>query len=120
MASPIQQSAARDPYQKTEKAAAPMTGAQVKGYRKLSDDEVAMMNELKSTSKAFIAQMNIVGNHVAAQKRVANITTGEEGKAEMDRLLDACPEKWMAKAITAMQEACMYGCRAIAQPSGES
>lgn len=101
----------------TEQNAAPQTGATVKGYRTLSADETAMMNELKRTSALFLAQLEIVRQSVQAQYQKAH---SGEGGAEQLRLDDAEPFRWLAMARTDMQHACMFACRAVAQPAGNS
>lgn len=101
----------------TPPASAPQTGATVKGYRTLTTDETEMMNQLKSTSAGFLAQLAVVQKAIDAQYAAAK----QSGNVfELDRLDNACPRKWLAKAITSMQEACMFGCRSVAQPSGDS
>lgn len=99
----------------TQQAAQPQTGAAIAGYRTLSDDEKAMMNQMKSTSRAFLAQLEVLQKYLDHQRREAN-----GNPQELARINDACPQKWLAKATTSMQEACMFACRAVAQPSGDS
>lgn len=98
-------------------SAVPQTGATVKGYRTLSDDEIAMMNELKKTSALFISQLEIAHRHIDSQVVSAKLDTSGE---ELARLNNAEPRRWLAMAKTDIQRACMAACRAIAQPSGDS
>lgn len=73
----------------------PLTGAEVKGYRTLSDGEIEVMNRLKAASAHFINLLE----------------TSKETGAD---------PRWCARARTAMQEACMFGCRAVAKPDDNS
>lgn len=97
--------------------AAPQSGTTVAGDRQLSADEIAMMNELSRTSALFLTQLGILEQHIQAQYTAAhsNPTSNEQSRLE-----DATPFKWLAKARTSMQEACMFARRAVAQPTGKS
>ena len=101
----------------TEQNAMPQTGSTVKGYRTLTADEIEMMNQLKRTSALFLEQLAIVRQHVQTQYKMAHAAPAGD---EQNRLDDAEPMRWLAMAKTEMQHACMFGCRAIAQPSGNS
>ena len=72
-------------------SAAPMTGEQVKGYRKLSEAEINAMNRLKTISRDFLRELQDLPE------------------------LGADP-RWLAMAKTDMQRACMAACRAVARP----
>lgn len=76
--------------------AKPQDGSTVKGYRKLSDVDVAEMNSLKEVSKKFIDTLN---------------------RLEATGRYDI---RWLRIAKTDMQTACMAACRSVAQPSDES
>lgn len=71
--------------------AAPMTGEQVKGYRKLSEAEINAMNRLKTISRDFLRELQDLPE------------TGAD-------------PRWLAMAKTDMQRACMAACRAVARP----
>lgn len=75
--------------------AKPQDGSKVKGYRTLSDADIANMNDLKAKSREFIAMLDALCSHSAADPR------------------------WCARARTAMQDACMFGCRAITKPDDD-
>lgn len=72
--------------------AKPQDGSTVKGYRTLSDDDIALMNAMKGISRQFLAALAELGKHPDSDKR------------------------WLAIARTDMQTACMAACRAIARP----
>ncbi|HEY2452891.1 MAG TPA: hypothetical protein VGI71_09760 [Scandinavium sp.] len=71
--------------------AKPQDGSTVKGYRSLTDKDIANMNRLKEISRQFLAQLSFLDN-------------GEHDG------------RWLAIAKTEMQKACMSACRAVAQP----
>lgn len=84
----------------------------IKGYRRLSDEDVALMNEAKELEQAALALVRKVKTNVFYAKNAAN---GDE----TERLRDAEPERWLAMARTDFQTATMKLCRAIAQPKSE-
>lgn len=75
--------------------AKPQDGSTVKGYRTLSDQDIANMNSLKALSRQFISHLDRLKHDSDADPR------------------------WIAQAKTSMQHACMFGCRAIAQPDDD-
>lgn len=77
-----------------ENKAQPMTGADIKGYRTLSEGDKQQMNHLKDVSRHFINLLE----------------TAKESGAD---------PRWIARARTAMQDACMFGCRAVAKPDDD-
>ena len=74
--------------------ATPMTGKEVKGYRTLTEKEIANMNRLKEISRQFLAQLEFLND-------------GENDP------------HWLAIARTDMQTACMAACRAVARPDAD-
>ena len=74
--------------------ATPMTGKEVKGYRTLTEKEIANMNRLKEISRQFLAQLEFLND-------------GENDP------------RWLAIARTDMQTACMAACRAVARPDAD-
>lgn len=76
--------------------AQPMTGADIKGYRTLNEAEKKAMNDLKETSRYFIATLD-----------------------QLPEILPEVDRRWLARARTAMQDACMFGCRAVSRPDDD-
>lgn len=74
--------------------AKPQDGSTVKGYRTLSDKEIANMNRVKEISRQFLAQLEFLNDGVNDLR-------------------------WLAIARTDMQTACMAACRAIARPDAD-
>lgn len=74
--------------------AKPQDSSTVKGYRTLTDKEIANMNRLKEISRQFLAQLEFLDD------------------GENDR-------RWLAIARTDMQTACMAACRAVARPDAD-
>ena len=75
-------------------SAKPMTGAEVKGYRTLSEKDIADMNSIKALSRQFLS-------HIERLK-----SDGADGR-------------WLAIARTDMQTACMAACRAVDRPDDD-
>ncbi|WP_147196001.1 hypothetical protein [Pantoea sp. CCBC3-3-1] len=74
--------------------AKPQDGSTVKGYRTLTAGDIEVMNRLKDVSRHFLNLLE---------------TSKETG---------ANP-RWIAMAKTEMQKACMFACRAVAQPDDD-
>lgn len=86
--------------------AKPQDGSTIKGYRKLTADDIEQMNNLKEISRHFCEQLDIERVHLSLE-------TVEAGSPEGDAL------RCLAIARTKMQEACMWACRAVAQPDAD-
>lgn len=78
--------------------AKPQDGNTVKGYRTLSPADIEMMNEIKDVSRVFLKKLDF-------------LKFTHEGDPQVMR--------WLALAKTEMQTACMYACRAVAQPDDD-
>lgn len=74
--------------------AKPQDGSAVKGYRSLTDKDIANMNRLKEISRQFIAQIEFLKG-------------------------ESTDPHWLAIAKTDMQTACMAACRAVARPDDD-
>lgn len=74
--------------------AKPQDGSTVKGYRTLTPGDIEVMNRLKDVSRHFLSLLE----------------TSKETGAD---------PRWLAMAKTQMQQACMFGCRAVAQPDDD-
>ncbi|HBS7130054.1 TPA: hypothetical protein MAO71_002098 [Klebsiella pneumoniae] len=85
--------------------AKPQDGSTVKGYRKLSEAEIEAMNRLKELSRNFIRELRGIQLDLLPQDPVLSDRTAAYRSA--------------ALATTKMQEACMWGCRAVARPDGD-
>ncbi|EAO0106716.1 hypothetical protein EU727_08665 [Salmonella enterica] len=90
--------------------AKPQDGSAVKGYRTLTADDIAQMNELKEISRDFCEKLDIERTHLSLEVVVAN---SDEAR-ERDNAL-----RCLAIARTKMQEACMWACRAVARPDAD-
>ena len=71
--------------------AKPRDGSTVKGYPTLTEGDIEQMNRLKGVSKHFLNLLD----------------TAKESDADT---------RWIGMAKTEMQKACMFACRAVAQP----
>lgn len=74
--------------------AKPQDGSTVKGYRTLTPGDIEVMNRLKDVSRHFLSLLE----------------TSKETGAD---------PRWVAMAKTQMQQACMFACRAVAQPDDD-
>lgn len=92
------------------KEAKPQDGSTVKGYRTLTADDIAQMNELKEISRDFCEKLSIERTHLYLEVVAAN---SDEARERDDAL------RCLAIARTKMQEACMWACRAVARPDGD-
>lgn len=82
----------------------------IKGYRDLSAEEIAMINEIKATGQAVQALIAKVAEHVEQQV----LTAGDAD--ELQRIQDAQPSRWTSIAKTDFQTGLMALTRAVAQP----
>lgn len=98
----------------------------ISGYRELTEEEIALMNEIKALGPVIEAVCLKVKAHVAAQRSACDFNgdtgydpTGaiQAAKAEHDRLNQAEPEKWAGWGSDGMQSSLMYLTRAVAQPT---
>ncbi|CAH3704862.1 hypothetical protein AI2796V1_1818 [Enterobacter cloacae] len=90
--------------------AKPQDGSTVKGYRTLSVDDIAQMNDLKEISRDFCEKLDLERTHLSLQVVEAN---SEEASERSEAL------RCLAIARTKMQEACMWACRAVARPDAD-
>ncbi|HIC9107610.1 TPA: DUF7681 family protein, partial [Enterobacter hormaechei] len=81
--------------------AKPQDGSTVKGYRTLSVDDIAQMNDLKEISRDFCEKLDLERTHLSLQVVEAN---SEEASERSEAL------RCLAIARTKMQEACMWAC----------
>lgn len=103
----------------------------ITGYRELSQEEIDLMNEIKSLGPLFEAVLIKVQKHLEAQqdeahgrvfdpemgRKVAYGNEAEHAKELAQRLVDATPERFAALAKTDIQTGLMYLTRAVAQPT---
>lgn len=83
----------------------------IKGYRELNQDEINLMNEIK-TKGAELGELIEKIRKVHADQRRVNADNAEE----MDRINSAEPERWASIGRTHFQEGLMALTRSVAQP----
>lgn len=97
----------------------------IKGYRDLSQEEIDLMNEIKTMGVSLMDLQGKILDHIQRQKQEAEdmATTAPPGSAEFTeataefiRLQNAEPERWAAIAKTDLQTGLMALTRAVAQP----
>ena len=84
--------------------------AKIKGYRKLSDVEIALMNRIKSLEADFTECAIDVNTHLSAQAEAANT------QAEQARIVRAGSSAWYEEAVRNVHTGLMQLIRAVAQP----
>lgn len=97
----------------------------IRGYRELSEAEIALMNKIKELGPLIEAVELQVRDHVAAQEIAAyNGKDNAQSKDEADkyqeelvRLHEASPRRFVELAKTQFQTGLMYLTRAVAQPT---
>ena len=86
----------------------------ITGYRQLSETEVATINGIKAIGTRIEAIIAEVQHQLLAQASKARVGFDH---AEMARIEQAQPARWVAIARTDFQTALMALVRAVAQPS---
>lgn len=96
----------------------------IHGYRELSAEEIALMNEIKSLGPVIETVLNKVQDHISRQQQAfmrdaqspdANVM--EAAQLEAQRINDATPSRFAALAKSDLQTGLMYLTRAVAQPT---
>lgn len=87
--------------------------AKIKGYRKLTDVEINLMNRAKSIEAEVISLFNDIQDHVEAQHEAV---MDEIESAESNRLERAWPFQWVSSGFMQVQTGLMQMIRAVAQP----
>jgi hypothetical protein len=93
-------------------AMARMDQPAITGYRKLTDEEGQLMNEVKALGKSIEGHIAMIESHLRTQEHDA-VLAGAEERLRIDM---AQPKRWVAIAKTDFQTALMALTRAIAQP----
>lgn len=86
----------------------------IKGYRDLSAEEIALMNEIKAMAVQVGELVAKVESHVHVQWDSASDNMDEE---ECTRLFDADSIGWQMRAKNDLQDGFMKLTRAVAQPT---
>jgi hypothetical protein len=91
----------------------------ITGYRELTEEDIALMNEIKAKGVELDALIKKVVERLDAQNLAAvNLSlTDDKGIDEQRRIRDAEPRRWVSIAKTHFQEGLMDLTRAVAQPS---
>lgn len=90
----------------------------IAGYRQLTSEELALINEIKAKGAELDALVVKVRQHLINQQAAARDLGGAAGQAENGRILAAEPPRWAAMGRTELQTGLMYLTRAVAQPTG--
>ncbi|QVV96896.1 hypothetical protein [Kosakonia phage Kc259] len=94
-------------------AAAPQDGTKVQGYRKLSDADIAKMNDAKAHGRALVGWIDEMTADIKASANGPAMRSAQQAAEEGQAL------RWLAIARTNAQQAVMAACRAIARPEDD-
>lgn len=94
-------------------AAAPQDGTKVQGYRKLSDADIAKMNDAKAHGRALVGWIDEMTAEIKASANGPAMRSAQQAAEEGQAL------RWLAIARTNAQQAVMAACRAIARPEDD-
>lgn len=86
----------------------------IKGYRDLSQDEIDLMNEIKSAGVLLQSIIDKVQKHIVQQ---IDQSYAEYNEVEIGRLEYADPDAWCTAAKADLQTGLMKLTRAVAQPT---
>lgn len=90
----------------------------IKGYRELSEAEIALMNRVKESGAGLQALIADLRKHAQSQYDAMSATENQEDRhAEFERLLKADPHRWLYAAEGDLQTALMKLTRSVAQPT---
>lgn len=90
----------------------------IKGYRELSQEEIDLMNKVKAHAEATKALFGEVSAHIHDQiNKANNMHEDAEREAEVRRLADADPTRWLQLGSIDLQVGFMKVVRAVAQPT---
>lgn len=89
----------------------------IKGYRELSAEEIALMNEVKEEGQRLADLLKKVEAHINTQYDACYDNELEPNEVEIDRLSNAEPFKWSEEARSDLQVGIMKLVRAVAQPT---
>lgn len=90
----------------------------ITGYRELSQEEIDLMNEIKSRGTELGSLVERLYEHAQQKISDANshgVATGDF--TEFERLTAAEPHHWVATGATNLQQGLMALTRAVAQPT---
>lgn len=93
--------------------AMPQNGSTVKGYRTLTTGDIERMNRLKEVSRHFCSLLDTEREELLAARNGPALLSDEQLRESDDAL------RSLSIARTKMQEACMWGCRAVARPDAD-
>lgn len=90
----------------------------ISGYRELEQDEIDLINEIKSHGAALNLLCERINYNLIAQGLRQEMLAKADGCAELDRCVAAQPQRWLSIGRTDIQTGLMALTRAIAQPGG--
>ncbi len=89
----------------------------IKGYRELSEEEISLMNRIKSQGPVLEELVRDIDTYLTNQALSALGDKPDEGNEELSRIDHAQPCLWMEEGRVSLQKGLMFLTRSIAQPT---
>ena len=91
----------------------------IKGYRELSQEEIDLMNRIKTNGAELMELQAELVAHIKTKRQACVMApVAVPDQDELDRMDAAEPERWAAIGKTDIQTGIMALVRAVAQPAG--
>ncbi len=90
----------------------------IKGYRELTQQEIDLMNQIKSKGAELLALQNELVERLVSLRQELVLTVGSDNADDFERYESAEPLRWAAIGKTDIQTGVMALVRAVAMPVG--
>lgn len=90
----------------------------IKGYRELTQQEIDLMNKIKSKGAELLALQNELVERLVSLRQELVLTVGSDNADDFERYESAEPLRWAAIGKTDIQTGVMALVRAVAMPVG--
>ena len=88
----------------------------IKGYRELTQQEIDLMNQIKSKGAELLALQNELVERLVSLRQELVLTVGSDNADDFERYESAEPLRWAAIGKTDIQTGVMALVRAVAMP----
>lgn len=90
----------------------------IKGYRELTQQDIDLMNQIKSKGAELLALQNELVERLVSLRQELVLTVGSDNADDFERYESAEPLRWAAIGKTDIQTGVMALVRAVAMPVG--
>ena len=90
----------------------------INGYRELTQQEIDLMNQIKSKGAELLALQNELVERLVSLRQELVLTVGSDNADDFERYESAEPLRWAAIGKTDIQTGVMALVRAVAMPVG--